>query len=244
MGRQELVRSVCQGRVSVRVLQTFELHVGGASVALPMNVQRVIAFLAVNERPQLRVTLASKMWMDTTEDRATANLRTTLWKARHALGKSLVADGCYVALAADVAIDLRDAAAQARRLVSQDARLGQDDDATPLVGELLPDWDEDWIMFERERYRQLRIHALESMCRLFSECGRNGEAIDAGVAAVAAEPLRESAQRALIRAYLREGNLCEARRQYHEYRELLWDALGVEPSRALRSLVGLAAAAG
>ena len=44
-------------------------------------------------------------------------------------------------------------------------------------------------------------------------------------------------KRAQIAAHLDEGNVSEARRQYHLYRELVWDALGVEPSHGLRALI-------
>jgi DNA-binding SARP family transcriptional activator len=67
--------------------------------------------------------------------------------------------------------------------------------------------------------------------------GRFGEAVQAGLAAVKAEPLRESAQRSLIRAHLAEGNLGEALRQYHSFRRLLLEELGVGPSAELEDLV-------
>jgi DNA-binding SARP family transcriptional activator len=49
--------------------------------------------------------------------------------------------------------------------------------------------------------------------------------------------LRESAQTALIRAHLAEGNLVEARRQYVSYAELIQSELGVSPSDELRGLL-------
>ena len=58
-----------------------------------------------------------------------------------------------------------------------------------------------------------------------------------GLAAVAGEPLRESAHRTLIRAHLAEGNPGEAVRQYHLYRRLLVGELALEPSAAIRGLV-------
>ena len=50
---------------------------------------------------------------------------------------------------------------------------------------------------------------------------RFGPALEAALAAVAGEPLRESAHRVLIKAHLAEGNVSEAIRQYHFYRTLL-----------------------
>ena len=82
------------------------------------------------------------------------------------------------------------------------------------MDDLLPDWNEDWVLIERERFRQARLHALEALCDRFSEAGRMMPAIQAGLAAVTADPFRESAHRALIRTHLREGNRSEALRQY------------------------------
>jgi DNA-binding SARP family transcriptional activator len=93
------------------------------------------------------------------------------------------------------------------------------------------------VLVERERFHQLRLHALEALCDRLITAGRYGEAIDAGLAVVAAEPLRESAHRALIKAHLAEGNHGEAYRQYQLCREILRDELGVEPSNALRALL-------
>ena len=61
-------------------------------------------------------------------------------------------------------------------------------------------------------------------------------AVEAGLAAVAAEPLRESAHRALIAAHLAEGNRSEAMRQFEFYRMLLGKELGLEPSAMMASL--------
>jgi DNA-binding SARP family transcriptional activator len=67
--------------------------------------------------------------------------------------------------------------------------------------------------------------------------GRLPQAVEAGLAAVAAEQLRESAHRSLIKAHLAEGNAGEALRQYGVIRGLLHDELGVGPSDALENLV-------
>jgi len=143
-----------------------------------------------------------------------------------------------VALSPLVEVDLTRVVGQAKRLVGSDEQLLETDaNAESLIGDLLPEWDEDWILFERERLRQLRVHALEALCRRLSVRGRHAEAIDAALAAVAAEPLRESAQHTLITAHLAEGNFSEAVRQYDLYRGLLRDGLGVEPSESMRQLI-------
>jgi DNA-binding SARP family transcriptional activator len=133
--------------------------------------------------------------------------------------------------------------AQARRLGSGGQGLQGFDWRPDLLGcDLLPDWDEDWVTLERERIRQVRLHSLDELCRRLRLLGRYAEAIDIGHQAVSAEPLRESAQSALIRAHLAEGNLIEARRQYDRYAELTKAELGIPPSDELRSLLPRVAA--
>jgi DNA-binding SARP family transcriptional activator len=61
-------------------------------------------------------------------------------------------------------------------------------------------------------------------------------AVEAALATVAVEPLRESGHRAVIRAYLAEGNRAEALRQLSQLRHLLRGELGVEPSTLVTDL--------
>lgn len=224
--------------IQIRVMHGFEFSRGGSPQALPASIERILAYLVIQDRPQHRSTVATALWMDTASERAAANLRQALWKGKHMIGDCLIVEGSYISVSDRVDVDVRRLVGQVRRLFDDNAELAETDcDPVDLCGDLLPNWDEEWIEFERERLRQLRIHGLEALCRKLSGRGRAGEAVDAGLAAVAAEPLRESAQVALISAHLREGNLCEARLQYRRYRDLLWDELGVEPSELLRGLV-------
>ena len=104
-------------------------------------------------------------------------------------------------------------------------------------GELLPDWSDEWVLIERERYHQLRLHGLESLCRALAAVGRFGLAVEACLAALAAEPLRESTQRQLIEVYLSEGNRVEALRQFDSYQRVIREEVGVEPSPEISELV-------
>jgi DNA-binding SARP family transcriptional activator len=182
--------------------------------------------------------VAAELWMDVTDDRASANLRTTLWKARQ-LGAPLV-DGSagLLALSPDAHTDIDAITGQVARLLDGSTELRPDDtDVRALNGELLPMWDDEWILFERERLRQLCIHGLEALARRLTALGRHAEAVDAGLSAVAADPLRESAQHVLIEAHLAEGNASEARKQFERYRLILADALGIRPGPGLERVV-------
>ena len=90
---------------------------------------------------------------------------------------------------------------------------------------------------ERESYHQLRLRALEALCRRLTAKERFGQAVQAGLAAVSGEPLRESARLALIEAHLAERNVGAALREYEAFSQLLHDELGLEPSEDMRALV-------
>jgi DNA-binding SARP family transcriptional activator len=148
------------------------------------------------------------------------------------------ATATHLRLADGVTIDLELAGTAARRVLDEEIPLDPAD-VRVLVesGDLLPDWYDDWVLLERERFRQVRLHALEVLSTRLAAAGRMGGAIDAATLAVSIEPLRESAHRAVIRLHLDEGNVGEAMRQYETYRTLLKRDLGLEPSPAIARLV-------
>jgi DNA-binding SARP family transcriptional activator len=95
------------------------------------------------------------------------------------------------------------------------------------------------LIIEQERFHQLRLRALECVCERLTACGEYARALEAGLAAVAAEPLRESAHRALIKVHLAEGNRAEGVRQFHFYEKLLHDEIGLAPSPLILELLRL-----
>lgn len=185
--------------------------------------------------------IAGVLWPEVPTSRANANLRAGLWRLPEPC-RLVVDQSAQDLRLADITVDLRDATALAQRLLDRTQHFAEGDLGSAarmeLSADLLPTWyDDDWVLVERERFYQLRLHALEALCDRLITDGRYGEAIDAGLAAVTAEPLRESAHRVLIKAHLAEGNHGEAHRQYQLCRHILRDELGVEPSNALRALV-------
>jgi DNA-binding SARP family transcriptional activator len=106
-----------------------------------------------------------------------------------------------------------------------------------LSTELLPGWYDDWALVAAEDWRQLRLHALEALVELLVTKRRFGDAVAAALAAVRADPLRESAHGALIRVHLAEGNQTEALAQYRRYENLLQAELRLSPTPHLCQLV-------
>jgi DNA-binding SARP family transcriptional activator len=229
-------------KVRVNLINGFAVEMctarqSSAVEGLPPSVQRLVAHVSLAGRPG-RAAIAGRLWPDVTEDQAQGSLRSVLWKLKKAVPGLVDAAGGAVRLADGVAVDVHEFDVWALRAL--DPGVNCDAGVTPaaaLNGELLPGWYDDWVLLERERIRQLRMHALERLAEKLAGRGRFGEAVLAASAAVVAEPLRESAHRALVNVHLAEGNIVEALRVYETYCGMVADELGVLPTRLLEELV-------
>jgi DNA-binding SARP family transcriptional activator len=202
----------------------------------------VLALLALHEHPLQRTYVAGLLWPDFPEHRSVANLRTALARLPLKAGRLVEVVGRQLRLARWVSVDIRETSALARQIIDEDDEvLSIKGLHQPLMRDLLPDWYEDWVLAEQERYLELRLHALEALCQVLMHREDFGPAIEAGLAAVAGEPLRESARRALIRAYLAEGNQAAAVLQYRRFQSLLDRELSLAPSGSLKAMLSLGA---
>ncbi|WP_329274491.1 AfsR/SARP family transcriptional regulator [Streptomyces sp. NBC_00691] len=222
----------------LRLLGQFRLEFPAGPVDLCGNAQRLLAFLGLRRRVS-RSVLAGTLWPDVTEEHARGSLRTSLWKLPHGDRPLVRCGGESVELTDTLRVDAHTLAETALSVVraEEPPRPGP----APLVllggGELLPGWDEDWVLLERERLRQLRLHALDALAEGLTRQGSPALALEAALASVRIEPLRESAHRAVVAAHLSEGNVIEAVRHYRAYRVLLRNELGLEPSTQLTRMI-------
>lgn len=222
----------------LELLGGFGLSVDAEPLSLPMNAERLISYLALQDRPQLRSHVAGTLWGEGTQSHAGGSLRSALWRLGHPAYPLVETTGGHVQLSPVVTVDLRERTALAHRVLDESSELSAADlDEELLSVDLLPDWTEEWVLIRREQYHQLRLRALESLCKRLTAMGRYGQAVQAGLAAVAGEPLRESARRTLIKALLAEGNISAAAREYDSFRRLLDEDLGVEPSPEMKELL-------
>lgn len=217
--------------------------IDGRLQAVPEGSKRLLAFVALRRGRVERRHVAGTLWPIGGDDRAAGNLRSSLWRLRSAGVEVMNCDKWSLSLIDSVRVDVHELRDWADRVIggsplTDDLRRGPPE-ADAL--DLLPGWYDDWTILERERLRQRLLHALESQSRELSRRGRNADAVEAAIAAVNAEPLRESAQRTLISAYLDERNWVEARRAFMAYRQLLACELGVAPSDDLAAIVEEAA---
>ena len=225
----------------LQLLGGFRLLAASAPLDLSLGTQRLLAFLGVHGRSH-RSVVAGTLWPEVPEDQALASLRTGVWRMNKMLPGLVQAAGPELALSGAARVDSREQEAFTTDLLREHR---QDDEWLDAGidclwrGELLPGWYEDWVVFERERLSQLRLHALEASTYVMIGRHRLDTALHLALEAVRAEPLRESATAALMAVFLSEGNVVDARHQYDVFRRLLVRELGVEPSPRLAELLPL-----
>ncbi|AQA22767.1 bacterial transcriptional activator domain protein [Rhodococcus sp. MTM3W5.2] len=223
-------REAISRRLSLRLLPQLTLAVDGKQVSVSNRAERMLALLAVRNGSCRRATVAESLWPDAAVDRALASLRTTLWTL-HKIDSNIVrVSPSRLSLSPGAAVDLHDASGVARRLIDDTIWITDVPRTLQLLSQdLLPDWFDEWIVFEQEHFRQMRLHALEALGVQLLRRDLHAHAVLAGLEAVACEPLRESAHRLLMCAHISEGNQYEAIKRYHIYATLLRDELGLRP---------------
>lgn len=216
----------------------FQFLIGERSVAVPHGVQRLLAFLAVAGCPVPRSRVAGQLWLDVTEQRALGNLRSALWRLKGIPRAVVRTLDERLMLHPDIRVDVDELTDLSDRMLhSPDAAVLGGVLRLVAAGDILPSWEDEWLIVERERFRELRLRALERAGEALMTAGDYAAAARVGLAAVAAEPFRESAQRLLVRVHLSEGNRAAALRSYRTYRRLIGRELGIEPSELMTRLV-------
>jgi DNA-binding SARP family transcriptional activator len=219
----------------LQLLDGFALERGAERVDVPVGVQHLVAFVALTG-PAHRCLVAGTLWRDVPEAQALASLRTGIWRTNRLVPDLVRVDGPRLSLAISTTVDSRQQESVATRLLghpSTDEPWIQEAAQLLWRGELLPGWYDDWVVFERERLGQLRLHALERLAMLLTRRGELDTALRLALEAVRTEPLRETANAALMGVYVAEGNLSDAVRQYDRFADLLRRELGVDPSPSL-----------
>jgi len=214
---------------------------GDALLGISGGSQRLLAFLAVRERVVTRSHVAGTFWPESSDDHAGASLRSAVSRLDGRVRRAVKVTAHDLGLAEGVAVDVHHSRALARRLIDRDAAESAVDIGAPAVtalsDDILPGWYEDWAIVAAEDWHQLRLHALEAAAARLTAADRLAEAASAALAAVRAEPLRESARAALIRVHMAEGNQSHAVSEFERYRVLLRAEMGLEPTSRLSQLL-------
>ena len=224
--------------VRLGLLGGFVASITKRQLMLPLRVQRLVAFLALRGHPLHRTYVAGHLWLEASQEQANGSLRATIWNARRLQCPLVQVSSTHVGLSPLVVVDVHELEQCAARVLHGDSPpLGEDIELLAHASDLLPDWYEDWVVQDREQLQELRVHALERAAERLIAAHRNSEASIAALAAVNAEPLRESSCYLLVRATLAAGNYAQAHRHFSTFRTRLSQEVGLEPSPRIRELI-------
>jgi DNA-binding SARP family transcriptional activator len=225
-----------RGGFQLQLLGEFSLRRERAPIELPPGPQRLLAFIAVNG-PAPRPVIMGTLWPEVSEPRARGSLRTAMWRLHRAAPGLLRPARHLLGLHPGVRVDIRVVSETAQGILQDARQLPAGPGALRARGELLPGWFDDWVIFERERIRQLQLHALDALAERYSRLGRYPDALESALDSARIEPLRESPHRMIIAIHLAEGNAAEAVRHYRFFRDLLRAELGLAPSAQLTAML-------
>jgi DNA-binding SARP family transcriptional activator len=221
----------------------FTLDLPNGRVVMPRHARRVLVYLALmssRSNDIHRQLLAERLWPDFPADRAAANLRTALWRIRRESTALVHTERERMSLGRGVAVDVHRFQCLVARLLSTDHNPPAEEFQVLIDAvDLLPGWDEEWLLLAREQLRQKRLLALESAARRLSEQGRHLDAIELMLVLTAAEPLRESAHAMLIDAHIRLGNMADASSALFTFARQLWTELSMHPTSGLLDKLGI-----
>ena len=209
---------------------------------LPKKARALLAFLAAqNGEAVSRERLADLLWPYQGSEQGRHSLRNCLLELRKALGRGAASDlaadfaNCRIA---DAIVDLD----EFERL-SRSPDPGELQTAADLYrGDLLADFYiasepfQEWLGAARDRALAAICEVLERLISLQDAAGDYEAAIQSGRRLVTLEPLSESGQRALMRAYARGGRRGEALRQYKSCANTLQRELSVTPDEETQAL--------
>jgi predicted ATPase/DNA-binding SARP family transcriptional activator len=226
--------------LAIRLFGPFELRLHGHPTPClrSRKGQWLLALLTLRAgRDVERDWLAGTLWPDSPEAAARANLRSSLKELRRALGEQAprLCSPTLRTLTLDLAgIDVD--------VLAFDAALARGDwpaleQAVWLYrGPLLEGCVEAWAFQERQVREQAYLGALERLAEEALASGNPATAERHLRQAVGVDPLRESAQRGLMRALAAGGNEAAALRVYRELRLLLQREMNTEPGAETRAL--------
>jgi DNA-binding SARP family transcriptional activator len=228
--------------LDLRLFGPFEARVHGAPLPhlRSRKGQYLLALLTLRAglaAPTDRSWLVGTLWPNSDEIQGHASLRSSLKDLRQALGPE--AGRLCSPTPRSLHLDLEGARVD---VLSFDAAMARGDPASLESavalhrGPLLEEWLEPWAFQERQIRERAFLTAVEALAARELAAGDPASAVRRLQQAVAADPMHESAQRALMEALAAGGEYAAALMAYREFRLLLRRELDTEPGPATTAL--------
>ncbi|MCY4640066.1 MAG: BTAD domain-containing putative transcriptional regulator [Chloroflexi bacterium] len=222
----------------VTLFGEFELTEDGVPRHLGKGARRIVTLLALNRGGLSRARAAAHLTPHLEPESARGSLRMELRRLRDRAPAELVEDdGTTLRLAPHVTVDAEEVEALVARVARQPDLLPDQAVTELLTRELLPDWDDDWLVPERARFRDRGLNALDEGARALAVHGDRDAALATVHRVLHSDRLRESTVAVLIEILFEQGNQAQVASTYLDFRKHLKSELGIEPSPQLRALV-------
>ena len=218
----------------VRVLGPIQVVLSsGRILEVPSASQRrLLAVLALHARSSVRAE-----WLADVLDVSQGALRTTVSRLRRVLGDAAIqttSTGYRLDVDVDAELFCREIAGAAFGIDSAGAL---EKALERWAGSALEEFaNEEWAAGEAARLTELHASATEDLAEALIAASRGSDAVALLEAHVTMYPLRDRPRGLLMEALAADGRQAEALRVFQDYRKLLADEIGTEPSVGVRAI--------
>jgi predicted ATPase/DNA-binding SARP family transcriptional activator len=247
-------------RLTLQLLGGFRAFLDGEPITnfTSDKTRALLVYLSVEaNRPHRRESLSALLWPNVIEAAARQSLSQALSQLRKALKDDdrarpfLLADRDTVRFnpASDYALDIDQLGAGALNASANGLNHALSPSEFPSVlssyqgpflgGFTIPDAEgfEEWVLIQRENVERRALDQLDKVVAASIEHGDYSHAIAAAHKQLEIDPWREEAHRNLMRAYALNKQRSEALTQFEKCKQVLREALGVEPSAETKALL-------
>lgn len=239
--------------VRVQLLGAFSLeHAQSGRIPVEPSARPLASFLfSFPNQLHRRDRILDRFWRNRSEKMARASLSKASWLIRQRLSSCATygirlranQNELWLEIPDQKIVDahcFRDTASQALSSKLEAIDLRALDLALGLYkGPFLEEYDEDWVLDQRELFQSLYLRSLTVLMSHYSQRRRIEDAISYGRRILDCDPTRETIQRALMVLYVLNSQRAEAIRHFERCRQTLREECDVDPAPETCSLFRL-----
>jgi LuxR family transcriptional regulator, maltose regulon positive regulatory protein len=228
-------------RISIRTFGTIEIYSQNRALTnsdwMTQTSRDLFLLFLANPMGLTKGEVGLILWPDASSSELKLRFKNAIYRMRHAIGSDVVLfqDNIYMfnrAVDHDYDVQTFISAIKIAREEKQDMKKIKALSRAVAVykGEYLPSLDEEWVILDREKYKNMYIQAAEELAELYLKLDDVEKTIQAGQNALDEDPYYEPLHRIIMQAYAIRGDRASVSRQYEKCRKMLMDGIGLEPS--------------